>query len=255
MDVLVRGGVVDDLGRAFVDDAHRPVGVAEVRDVRLELEARERGPELVLDVEDPVFAPPEKDEETRARSRDLAAQLAPDRAAGARHEHHLPRERFPRRGEIEIDGLPSHEILDPDIPDLLYVNVPLENLHDAGDDLEREPRFPAVLDDASHEISGGARDREDDLVHGPARRDAFELDRSPENGQSEDLLLRETRIVVEEPYHVGAHLAVRGDLRGDHPRRLAGADNQDLSARSFLGHRMIAIFRVSVERPSLTFTT
>ncbi len=197
--------------------------------------------------------PPEQDEEPRGRARDVPAQLAPDGASRARDEHRLAGERLPRRFEIEIDRFPSHEILDPDVPDLLDVDVPLEDLHDAGDDLEREPRLPAVLDHASHEVARGARDRDDDLVHGAARHDALELHRPPEHGASEDLPAGETGIVVEKSDHVGADLAMRGDLRGHHARGLAGSDDEDFPACS-RGHRMIAIFRLSVELPSLTFT-
>src|SRR5207248_6274259 len=117
--VLVRGGVEDD-GRLVLLEhlasERAPVAdVEQLRNGRCEVALAD---ELALDLEQRGLGDVDEDEPRRADTRDLAAELGPDRAAGTSDEDGLLLEVGRNLLEVHFDLLAAEDVLDLDGADL-----------------------------------------------------------------------------------------------------------------------------------------
>ena len=82
-DVLVGGGVEDDVGLEALHHLEHPVALLAVGEHRLDAAEVPLADQLAVDPEEVVLGVVEEDEEPRVDPGDLAAELGADRAAGA----------------------------------------------------------------------------------------------------------------------------------------------------------------------------
>ena len=239
--MLVRGRVEDDVGAVLREDLAHPDGVLAVGEDRGGAAEVAVVLELAPDLEQAVLGVLDQHEPLGADARDLAAELRADRAAGARHEHHLPAEVGADAIDLHAHRLAAEDVLDLHLAHLAQqVDAAREQLEDGGERPDRDAALAARGHDLLAQDARRRGNRDDHLVRlGPVeharelRGQALHLDAA-----EPDPLL--ARVVVDESDR-HAELRVAAELGGHELAAIAGADDQDL-ARPAAGQR-------SAERP------
>src|SRR6185312_13319758 len=113
--VLVRGCVEDCVGTTVVEDGVHALSVADVRDHGHDRHTGVGRAELRLDVEDRVLAVAKYDQHRGLELRQLPAELAADRPAGAGDQNSAALAKVPNGGEVGLNRLPAEEVLDLDV--------------------------------------------------------------------------------------------------------------------------------------------
>src|SRR6185437_8244503 len=98
-----------------VEDRVHALSVADVRDHGHDRHTRVGRAELRLDVEDRVLAVAKYDQHRGLELRQLPAELAPDRPAGAGNQNSAALAKVPDSGEVGLDRLAPEEVLDLDV--------------------------------------------------------------------------------------------------------------------------------------------
>ena len=101
--------------------------------------------------------------------RDLARELGADGTSGARDENRAPGNLLGELRELELDGLPTEQVFDPHLPQLVEMRVSAEHFGDPGEDLEGNVRALATLHDLSQLLGSGAGNGDHDLVRNQRR--------------------------------------------------------------------------------------
>ena len=78
--------------------------------------------QLLLDLEDAVFAAPEQQQACGVQGTDLPAQFRPDRPAAARHENALTADVGRDRFHIDMHGIAAQQVLDVDVAHRPHAN-------------------------------------------------------------------------------------------------------------------------------------
>ena len=128
-NMLVRGGVEHDLGTVAVHQAHESRAVADRADFDGKVKVRTVSEfQLLLNVVGVVLVNIEDDQPLGTVLDDLAAQLAADGAAATGDQHGASEQQPLHGGNIQLDGIPAQQILDPHLPQLLADRLPVDQL-------------------------------------------------------------------------------------------------------------------------------
>jgi len=160
--VLVGGGVEDDVGQVQAEKVRQALFVAYVADEHLEVELGMAGDEFLLDVEEAVLAPAQKQDLFGAEAGHLADDLAADGAARAGDEDGLADEIAGDGARVQADGVAPEEVFQVDLPDLGNGDIAREDLVNAGDDAVLEFCLLGQADDAADHVAGGRGNGDED---------------------------------------------------------------------------------------------
>ncbi len=228
--MLVGGGVIDRVGLPGGDDLGHPPLVADRSEQRHDPDwlAAGTGGQVAVDVVEPELADLDQQQQGGLERQQLAAELAADRSAGARHHHGLARDRAAHQCAIGQHRFTAEQILDLDIADLGHVDPTVGDVH--------QPRKGA------DPRTGAARPCDDGLA--PLLRDRWEREQYLLRGQAPDRggdvggridaasvehAADQRGVVVEEADH--RHLAALRDHRRQLAAGRAGAVDQHAPAR------------------------
>ena len=197
--------------------------------------------ELAHDLEQVVLGVVDEHEPARADARDLAAQLAADRAAGAGHEHDLVGEVGADALELHPHRLAAEHVLDLQLAQLAHDLTPppcavLQQLEDGRERADRDPARAAGGDDAAAQRAGRGRDRDDHLVGLDRVEHAREVVVGGRAEHLEVVLVLHAalaRVVVDEADGAQAEVGVAHELAHDEAAAVAAADDQHV-ARALL---------------------
>src|SRR5262249_28429030 len=230
-DVLVGGGVEDDLWVMALEH------VAHLRRVAAVGQDGDHGGETAFfdgpapPLVQPRLCPGGAHAPLGAEPAGLAAELRPDRAAAAGHQHDpIPDVRRDRL-EVDLDLLAPEDVLDRDRPDLTgEVDVAGDELVQPRQRLDGDALTAGRLDDLAAHLARSGRHRDQDLV-GPVLADEPpDLVGRPEHGHPVDADVLLARVVVDEPDRRVGEPAVALHLAYDELAGVAGPDDQDLAA-------------------------
>ena len=148
-DVLVGGGVDDDLRSVLLEDRLHAHPVGDVADQRLCGQAGELPAQFPLDVEEGVFRLLDEQQQLRLELADLAAHLRADGPAGAGDQDHLVPGEGPDQIEVELDDFAPEQVVDIDVANLGDAELAGSDVRDGGDRAEPDLCAFADLDDAA----------------------------------------------------------------------------------------------------------
>ena len=192
--------------------------------------------ELAQDLEQVVLGVVDEHQAPRADPRDLAAQLAADRAAGAGDEHDLAGQVGADALELHPDRLAAEHVLDADLAQLagdpeLPGAVP-QQLEHGRRRAHRDPALAARRHDPRAQRPGRGRDRDHDLVGLDLVEDPREVLGGGRAEHLQPVLVLDpllARVVVDEPDRAQPQLRVAHELADDEPAAVAAADDQDVA--------------------------
>ena len=197
--VLVRRGVEDDGGTVGLEDLAHLGPVLHVREHGQRGREAALVHELPLDLEQRRLRVIDEHEARRADARDLAAQLGPDRAAGAGDEHGLARQVARDRVDVHFDRLASEDVLDLDRSDLAReVEVAGDQLVQARQRLHHDALRARDVDDPLARFARRGRDRDQELVRTAVVEDVRQLVGRPEHADAVQAQVLLARVVVDQ---------------------------------------------------------
>ena len=142
------------------------LAVAHVRDDRHAGDIRGEPGQLVVRVEDRVLAVPQQDEPGRLEPRELAAELAADRAAGAGDQHRLAGRQLADLRQVGDDRLPPQQVLDLHLPERRDRDAARQDVEHPRHGARTGPCRMRGLHHLAHDLSGRARHRDDHFLRG-----------------------------------------------------------------------------------------
>ena len=214
--VLVGRGVKDDVGFEALQDPLQGIAVADVRKEALRGQRTEPQLKFLLDLEQVQLAEVEKPHDLGLKTADLPDELGTDGASRARDQDPLAAEKAADPLRIEVDFLPSYEILQPHLPDGIRGDAPLDELADLGDGAIPLARPVADLDDPPHHIAPRRGDGDEDLVE--LDRQLSDVVDGAQDWNAVDRLALLAGVVVEETHRAVLDPGVVLDL----PQHLLG---------------------------------
>jgi len=162
-DMLMGGGVIDDLGMVLLKDLEDTPAVADGADQGHEVEIRIFLAQFQLDGVGVVFVDIKDNELLRVVARDLAAELRADGPSPARDEDDLAVNEVENLAQIRCDGLAPQKVLDGDVLKFRNGNLTRHQLIHARQDFQLRAGLVADAEDFLPVLTGHAGDGEDDL--------------------------------------------------------------------------------------------
>ena len=164
------GGVEHYVGLVGIKQQLQPPGIPDGADLHAEGQiSAVLVQQLLLDVVGVVLVNIEDDQPLGTVLDDLAAQLAADGAAATGDQHGTPGQQARHGRNVQLNGVPAQQILDPHLPQLLADGLPVDQFQRAGQRGNSDAPVCQLPQDlfAVELIHGG--DGEDGLVdvHGP----------------------------------------------------------------------------------------
>ena len=229
--MLVRGGVKDDGRPVLLEDLphlRRIPGVCENGGCRVEVALVD---ELALDLEEAGLTVVHEHQPRGSHAGDLAAELRPDRAPGAGHEHDLAGEVARDRGQVHLDRLAPEQVLHLDRPDLAReVEVAGDELVERRKRLHRHVRLSSHCDDPLAHVTRGRRDRDEQLVRMTLAKEPRQLVGRPQHAHSVQAQVLLARVVVDETDRRVSERRVAQHLAQHQLRGITGSDDHHLTA-------------------------
>lgn len=232
-DVLVGGGMEDDVRAMGAEDGLDALGEADIGDNGGDPDpVPPAAPQQIfIDVKDRVFAMADEDQLGGAVAEELAAELAADGAAAACDEDAPAAHQLLDGGDVGADGIAAQEVFDIDVAQLVNADRAVEQLVDAGDDLGPDAGGFTDVDDLADLLAGRGRHGDDhhaDVVAAGHVGDGLAV---AEDGDAVDEDVALAGIVVDIAGDVEAKLGVILQLAHDHRAGIAGAHDGDALAR------------------------
>src|SRR5439155_14686478 len=184
--------------------------------------------ELALDREEIVLGVAEQHEPVRLHAGDLAAELRADRAPRAGHEHDLAGEVGAYTLELDVHGLASEHVLDPNLAHLARERpARLQQLEHGRQRAHGDRAGTALAHYASARRARGRGDGDDHLIRVGLIEDARQvLFGVAPHAHAVDAQSSLLRVVIEEADGRQPELTIAHDLARDHPPPLARAGDQ-----------------------------
>ena len=193
------GGVEHHVGLVGIEQQLQPPGIPDGADLCAEGQIPAvLVQQLLLDVVGVVLVNIEDDQPFGMVLDDLAAQLAADGAAATGDQHGTPGQQARHGGNVQLNGIPAQQILDPHLPQLLADGLPVDQLQRAGQRGNSDaPVCQLTQDLFAVELIHG-RDGEDSLVdvHGPHPRQG--LVNTSADRHTPDPLIDLGRVIVKK---------------------------------------------------------
>ena len=182
--------------------------------------------QLALDHVERALGPVDQDQPARPEAVDLACELGPDRAAGARDHHDLVADRVGDALGVGGDLLARKEVGQADLAQSVRVPAAVEQLVDGWHDANRQVGFDGPIHDRPDCLARGIRHR--DQQHPRTRvPDRFvELVQAAEDGQPGDRRTAIGGVVVEEAEGLDAGLGLTQGRAG-HQRAGSASPEQE----------------------------
>ena len=226
-DVLVRGGVEDDLRMEAFEDAGQPLAVAHVGDYGGEWKAEVLGAQLLLDLEEAVLSPSEQDEARRGEGDELTDDFRPDGAARAGDEDGSAPDVPGDLVEFEPDGLAVQQVLDLHVADAGDAHPAGEHLPDARDDAGGDVELRRPVDDGADDVPLRGGDGDQNFVDPEFPDGIGKPLHGAEDGRADEGESLLSGVVVEEGDGSHPGLGMAEHLAGDHGSGVPRADDQD----------------------------
>ena len=168
--VLERGRVEDDVGSAFEEDPLERGQVADVAEHHVVGVQKRTSAQRELDGVQGGLVAVEHHQLGGGEPVDLAAQLGPDRAAGAGDEHPPAGQVARDRLHVGVELVAAEQVGEVQVADVADADVVGEELGRRRQDLEVHPEVVRGVADLADQLLAGARHRQD---HGadPGRAD------------------------------------------------------------------------------------
>ncbi len=204
-DMFVRRGMEQRLGPVapqYPAD-RRPVGdVAKLGDNHGgKVHAPRELDQLAIDLVKRELGLLHQDQPAGPASNDLAAKLAPDRSAGAGHQHDLAGDIPAHQQLVRRNGIAAEQFLDLHVAKIANRDAALDDMPDAGQGSYRDILRRQEFDDLASPRAGRAGNGEQDFLNSEIVDDIFVLARRKDRNAVEQLLV-ETRVVVDESHHL-----------------------------------------------------
>ena len=240
--VLEGRRVEHDVGLRLGEDPVQRIAIADVRQHRVRRREQCGPADGQLDAVQRGLVAVQHDEGRGLERVQLAAQLAADRPAGARHEDAPTGDRLTDLRQVRVQRAAADEVLDPQPADVAQLD---RARHEFAHGRDRPHPHPG----AGQPIAAGAQecgirlcDRDDDAAHAHALGDLPQFLGGAQDAQSllpEEALLR---VVIDESHGVEAAGLLCQHLAGEGQACIAGAHHQD-------GHSGCGTARAVVGRP------
>ena len=226
-DVLVRGGVEDDLRAVLGEHLGHALGVLAVGQHGDRAEDVALADELALDLEQVRLAVVDQHEPARVHARDLAAELGADRAARAGDQHAAA-------GQVAADGLDLHphglaaeDVLDPHLAQLAGEWLPpCSSSKTVGIVRTGTPRSRQALTTVARSLPGAdgiAISTSSGSTSSSTSASSYVVPSTSSRVDAHALL---ARVVVDEADRAVAELRVAQQLAQQQLAAVAGADDQ-----------------------------
>ena len=161
-NVLMRRRIEYDLRPVLCKDVLHFAAVTNAADEDKQIEARYIAQQFLLNIVCVVLVDIEDDELFGFMGRDLTAELAPDGAASARHQHHTPLDGLQDLPQIDFHLLAAEKIGDLHGTHLFDHRFARDELIDAGQDLDLAPcRDTDLMDPVDLRLERGGHGDED----------------------------------------------------------------------------------------------
>lgn len=225
--VLMGRRVVDHLGPIPFEHLEDAAAVPDGADEGDQLQRREVGLELQLDIVGVVLVDVEDDQLLRVVSRDLAAELAADGPAAAGDQHPLAMDETEDLAHVRLDGLPAQQVLHGHVLHVGHGDLAREQLVYAGQLLELAVRMAADVQDVPLVPGGGAGNGQEDLVHAVLLHVEQDVVPAAHHGDALDVPAPLVGIVVDDADHLVLRVLHQAHIPEDQLPRVAGADEHD----------------------------
>ena len=165
-DVLVRRRVEHRVRGETLEHVLHALTIADVGDHRHASDIRGEADQLVVGVEDGVFAVPEHDDAGGLEAGELAAEFTADRAARPGHQDRLAGGQFAHLRHVGDDRLPPQQVLDLHLPQRGNRNAARQDIEHPRDGARPCARSMRRIDHLAHHLAGRAGHRDDDFLRG-----------------------------------------------------------------------------------------
>ena len=226
-DVLVGGGVIDDLWMVLLKDLEHAAAVADGADEGHEVEIRILLAQLQLDGVGVVFVDIEDDELLRMVPGHLAAELRADAPAPAGDEDDLAVDEVINLVKVGGDGFAAQKVLDGNVPEFRDRDLTVDELVIPGEHLHLTAGLVADTEDFLPVFPRHAGYGEKDLRHLILLDILKDRLSSADDGDALDGAVPLVGVVVDDADGNIVYL-VRGlHVTEDHPSGLSRADDHD----------------------------
>ena len=238
-DMLVRGGVVNDLRPVGFKDFEHPAAVSDGADEGNQVQFRILLLQLQLDAVGVVFVNIKDDQLLRLMGRDLPAQFGADGSAAAGDQDGLAGDKRKDFRHVSFDGFPAQQIFDRHVFHGAYGNITQDELVQAGKLLELAARLVADGKDIPLLLDAGAGDRQEDLVDIVLRGRRQDLVPTADDRDAVHVPVPFVFIIVDDTDDLVLDLVRPGHIPEDHLAGAARADQHD----PFALHGFVAFFK------------
>ncbi len=224
--MLVGRRVEDDLWPVFVKHLEDPPAVPDGTDQGHQVQVREVLLQLVLDVVGVVLVDVEDDEFLWLVSDNLPAQLRPDGAAAAGHQHGLALEVLENLRHVGFDGGPAQQVLHSHFLQGGDRDLAFHQLVHARQLLDLAVGFVADVQQVPLRPGGGAGHRQEDRVDFILLHRVEDVLPAAHDLHAGDIPAHLVRIVVDQADDL-VPVALLPDIPEDRRAGVAGADEHD----------------------------
>src|SRR6185369_14701734 len=148
--------------------------------------------------EEAEFGPLDQKQAGGAVARDLPDELRADRAARAGHHHDASEEEFSDHVLVELNPVPSEQVLDLDVANPRHFHLPLQHLVEARNDPDLHGDRAADLEEPEDLAAPDAGDRDDDLGDAELLDEPGKVARRSEDADPLDFRTDLAVVVVDE---------------------------------------------------------
>ena len=223
-DMLVGGGVVDELGTVGAEDLVQAAAVADRADEGDEVQVGILLAKLELDGIGVVLVDIQNHELLGAVRGDLAAELGADGPAAAGDQDGLAGDEGKYLFHIRTDRFAAEEVLHGDVLHGGDADLVLNHLIDAGELFELAAGLVADAEDLLLLFAGGAGDGKIDLVDLILLDSRKDVLAAADNGDAVNIAVPLVRVVIDDADDPVMRLGRLLDIAEDHLAGGAGAD-------------------------------
>ena len=234
-DMLVGGGVEDQLGLVALEDVLDASGVADGADEHREIEVGMMAEQLLLDVVGVVLVDVEDDEASGMVGGDLSAEFGADGAAAAGDEDGASVEVVEDLVVVDDDGVASEEVLDLDVLHAGEADFAVGELIDAGEGLDGAAGLVADAEDGTSLGGGGRRDGDKDLLDAEGLDGDGDEVAAADDGDVVDAAVPFVVVVVDDALEDDVASVGGGEVAEDEASGGAGADEEGVFAGAVSG--------------------
>ncbi len=227
--MLVRRGMEDCIWGEAHEDLLHPTPVPDIGDDRDAREVGREAPQLVQDVENRVLAVAQQDEAGWLEAGELAAQLAPDGTARARHQHGLSGRESAHLAQIGVNRLAAQQVLDLHLPKGGHGHAARQDVEHAGNGSGTSAGCGRSVQYLAHHPARGPGHRDDHFLRVVPGNERGEVGKVAQHRKVEHALPMFPFVLVDEPDRLESQLGMAQQFLADQfTRRSSSRDDHAL---------------------------